>query len=198
MQRQLDLVGVLCAAAVDTSLRLTVTADDHTAADKALAALGLGKTAGKTDDFILVHPGASAESRRYPLASLQAVIRQLRLETALPLVLTGGPSDTAALSAMRTAAGSACAGIASDLDFGGLAALIARARLLIANNSAPAHLAAAMQTPVVAMYALTNPQHTPWQVPSEVISIPFPAHPAIAAPARWLTMPALPACRHRR
>lgn len=177
VQRQLDLVGVLCAAAVDTSLRLTVTADDHTAADKALAALGLGKTAGKTDDFILVHPGASAESRRYPLASLQAVIRQLRLETALPLVLTGGPSDTAALSAMRTAAGSACAGIASDLDFGGLAALIARARLLIANNSAPAHLAAAMQTPVVAMYALTNPQHTPWQVPSEVIFNPVPCAP---------------------
>ncbi len=59
--------------------------------------------------------------------------------------------------------------LAGRLDLPELAALIAAAPVLITNNTAPAHLAAAAQTPVVDLYALTNPQHTPWGVPSRVI-----------------------------
>lgn len=177
VQRQLDLVSALCEPPVDLSLRVTVTEDDHGAADAALAQLGLIKTCGRAADFILVHPGASAESRRYPLALLQTVIQQLGDTTGLPVVLTGGIQDQSALSALHAAAGPSSAGIVRDLAFGGLAALIGKARLLIANNSAPAHLAAAMQTPVVALYALTNPQHTPWQVPSKVMFNPVPCAP---------------------
>ena len=33
----------------------------------------------------------------------------------------------------------------------------------------PAHLSAAVGTPVVDLYALTNPQHTPWGVPHRVL-----------------------------
>ncbi|MEZ5102047.1 MAG: glycosyltransferase family 9 protein [Thermoleophilia bacterium] len=44
------------------------------------------------------------------------------------------------------------------------------APLLIANNSGLAHLAAAVGTPVVDLYALTNPQHAPWGVPARVLS----------------------------
>src|SRR2546425_4889283 len=36
---------------------------------------------------------------------------------------------------------------------------------LISNNTGPVHIAAAVGTPVVDLYALTNPQHTPWGVP---------------------------------
>ncbi|HEX7636960.1 MAG TPA: glycosyltransferase family 9 protein, partial [Burkholderiaceae bacterium] len=55
-----------------------------------------------------------------------------------------------------------------------LGALVARARLVLTNNSGPAHLAAALGTPVVDLYALTNPQHTPWQVPARVLSHDVP------------------------
>jgi ADP-heptose:LPS heptosyltransferase len=47
--------------------------------------------------------------------------------------------------------------------------LITRAPLLITNNTGPAHVAAAVATPVVVLYALTNPQHTPWCVPNRVL-----------------------------
>ena len=50
-----------------------------------------------------------------------------------------------------------------------LAATIAQASVLITNNSGPAQLAAAVGTPVVDLYALTNPQHTPWRVPHRVL-----------------------------
>jgi ADP-heptose:LPS heptosyltransferase len=43
------------------------------------------------------------------------------------------------------------------------------APLLLCNNSGPVHVAAAVGTPVVDLYALTNPQHTPWAVPHRVL-----------------------------
>jgi len=64
--------------------------------------------------------------------------------------------------------------LAGQLDLGELAALIDAADVLVANNSGPAHLAAALATPVVDLYALTNPQHTPWLVPARVLNHPVP------------------------
>jgi ADP-heptose:LPS heptosyltransferase len=46
---------------------------------------------------------------------------------------------------------------------------LSRARVLISNNTGAVHVAAAVGTAVVDLYALTNPQHTPWQVPSRVL-----------------------------
>src|SRR5436305_12384373 len=60
--------------------------------------------------------------------------------------------------------------LAGRLSLGELGALIERADLLVSNNSGPVHLAAALGTPVVDLYALTNPQHTPWQVRAHVLS----------------------------
>ena len=39
----------------------------------------------------------------------------------------------------------------------------------IRNATAPVHIAAAVGTPVVDLYALTNPQHVPWRVPHRVL-----------------------------
>ena len=49
------------------------------------------------------------------------------------------------------------------------AAVLARASLLVSNNTGAVHVAAAVGTPVVDLYALTNPQHTPWHVPHRVL-----------------------------
>jgi ADP-heptose:LPS heptosyltransferase len=45
-----------------------------------------------------------------------------------------------------------------------LGAAIRLASVMVSNNTGPAHMAAAIGTPLVDLYALTNPQHTPWQV----------------------------------
>lgn len=59
--------------------------------------------------------------------------------------------------------------LAGQLDLATLAAVLALAPVVITNNTTPAHLAAAVGTPVVVLYALTNPQHVPWGVPSRVL-----------------------------
>jgi ADP-heptose:LPS heptosyltransferase len=60
--------------------------------------------------------------------------------------------------------------LAGELDLPALAAALEAACVVVANNSLAAHLAAAVGTPVCDLYALTNPQHTPWGVAQRVLS----------------------------
>ena len=69
-----------------------------------------------------------------------------------------------------------CGGLTLDLEIGSRAEDRADVTLLITNNTGPAHIAAAMDTPVVDLYALTNPQHTPWALTSrmKILNRPVP------------------------
>ncbi len=57
-----------------------------------------------------------------------------------------------------------------------LAGLIEMADLVITNNTGPAHIAAAVKTPVVDLFAWTNPpeQWRPWRVPQRLLNRPVP------------------------
>jgi len=61
--------------------------------------------------------------------------------------------------------------LAGTLPFPELCALLEMADLTITNNTGPMHISAAVKTPVVALFALTNPpeQWRPWHVPSRVL-----------------------------
>ncbi|HZD79574.1 MAG TPA: glycosyltransferase family 9 protein, partial [Actinomycetota bacterium] len=84
-------------------------------------------------------------------------------------VLTGSEAERDLVEAVRRTAGVPVHSLAGELSVPELAALIERASILLSNNTAPVHLAAGVGTPVVVLYALTNPQHTPWGVPSRVL-----------------------------
>ena len=124
---------------------------------------------GSHDGWILVHPGASAPSRRWP-PDYYAQALCLLGARGYRFVLTGDASEVPLVNAIIANAGVTALNLAGQLDLDTLVALIASAPLLISNNTGPAHIAAAVGTPVVDLYALTNPQHTPWSVPSRVLS----------------------------
>jgi len=135
--------------------------------------------AGGARSWVLLHPGASAPSRRYPAAHWAGVIRRLSREQGLRVVLSGEAGDAELIAGIiresgvsgtpaRMADGAAYS-LAGELDLGKLGAAIALAPVFVSNNTGPAHIAAALGTPVVDLYALTNPQHTPWQVESRVL-----------------------------
>ncbi|USX23249.1 lipopolysaccharide heptosyltransferase II [Oxalobacteraceae bacterium OTU3REALA1] len=134
--------------------------------------------AGAARPWVLMHPGASASSRRYPAAHWAGVVRRLTTEQGVQVVLSGEAGDAELIAAIIRESGvsgaSAWMGasahsLAGELDLGKLGAAIALAPLFVSNNTGPAHIAAALGTPVVELYALTNPQHTPWQVESRVL-----------------------------
>ncbi len=162
VQRQLDLVATVGAVAPDTRMRVQVPANAHHRVQQLLDEHSINSSAG----WIVVHPGASAASRRYPATRFGAAMRLLN--STLPILVTGGPQEEH-LSAQVCQGVDTAVNLANRLSLAELAALISRARLLISNNSGPVHLAAALGTPVVDLYALTNPQHTPWQVKNRVL-----------------------------
>jgi ADP-heptose:LPS heptosyltransferase len=64
--------------------------------------------------------------------------------------------------------------LAGELDLGKLGAMISLAPVLVSNNTGPAHIAAALETSLVVLYALTNPQHTPWLTMHHVLNHDVP------------------------
>ncbi len=99
--------------------------------------------------------------------------RELSRRSARAMVFVGDDGDRALVAKARAAmAGTRCIDVAGRLPVGALGAAIEGADLLLGNNSGPMHMAAALGVPVVSLYALTHPQHTPWQVPARVLNYP--------------------------
>lgn len=169
VRRQLDLVARLGATTADERLALAVPGGARAAAGALVTRLGLGD-----DGWIAVHPGATAPSRRYPEESFAAALRLLAERRGVRAVITGSAAERDLAESVRAAAGRGAVSVAGALDFAGLAALLERAPALLSNNTGPVHVAAAVGTPVVDLYALTNPQHTPWGVPARVLSHDVP------------------------
>jgi lipopolysaccharide heptosyltransferase II len=159
VERQLALVETVGCHAADRRLAFRVPAE----AREAVAALGLRKP------LVVVHPGASAPSRRYPPESFAAAMDLLVASSGCQVVFTGDAAEAGLVEGIRGAMAAASRSLAGKLSLGELGALIAQADLLVSNNTGPAHIAAALGTPVVDLYALTNPQHTPWLVESRVL-----------------------------
>ncbi|HEV3378878.1 MAG TPA: glycosyltransferase family 9 protein [Thermoleophilaceae bacterium] len=185
VQRQLDLVACVGARTADERLALGVPDTERMRADDLLAELGVNRAR----PWAVIHPGATAPSRRYPAESWGEVCRVLAGGMGVQLVLTGDPTETELVAHVQRLAGLDGRSLAGRLDLAALAGLLEAAPLLVAGNTGPVHVAAAVGTPVVDLYALTNPQHTPWGVPHRVLSQDVPC--------RWCYKSVCPEGHHR-
>jgi lipopolysaccharide heptosyltransferase II len=161
VQRQLDLVGALGCHAGDTSLSFHVPASARRRVQSMIE--------DAQRPLVVVHPGASAASRRYPPESFASALDLLGASMACRFVFTGEAAERELVESVRARMAQPSLSLAGRLALAELGALIAEADVLVCNNTGPAHIAAALGTPVVDLYALTNPQHTPWQVRSRVL-----------------------------
>jgi ADP-heptose:LPS heptosyltransferase len=122
--------------------------------------------------YAVVHPGASVPARAW------APERHAELVEALAaagrrVVVTGGPGERALTAAVAGTEG---------LDLGGrtslaeLAEVLAAADVVVVGNTGPAHLAAAVGTPVVSLFAPTVPPERwrPWRVPHRLLFVDVP------------------------
>lgn len=170
VERQLALVQAVGYQTSDTHLALRVTRAMRRDIQALLSSLGIGPAT----PWIVLHPGATAPSRRYPPKQFAAAVHPLVAERGYRVLVTGGAAEAALVSELCHRIGSHAIDLAGRLDIAQLAALVDAAPLLITNNTGPAHIAAAVGTPIVDVYALTNPQHTPWRVPARVLSHDVP------------------------
>jgi lipopolysaccharide heptosyltransferase II len=169
VERQLALVAQTGAPVEDTRMRFAVRDADRYALAAKLEAHEID--AGRR--WVVMHVGANAASRRYPPDRFAQVAHGLAEHEHCEVLLTGSEAERELIDAVARDAGPGVEAslhrLAGVLSLGELAALLERAALLVSNNSGPVHLASALATPVVDLYALTNPQHTPWQTPHHVL-----------------------------
>lgn len=170
VERQLALVAEMGATVDDDTMQIVIAETARNLAEfywrKIWAAEGKYR--------IVIHPGASAASRRYPATQFAAAMKLIQAVIPAVFIVTGDVSELALANEIAVMAGSASHVVAGQLDVPEWAAVVDSADLLISNNTGAVHIAAATSTLVVDVYALTNPQHTPWRVRSKVLSHDVP------------------------
>jgi ADP-heptose:LPS heptosyltransferase len=120
--------------------------------------------------YVVVHPGASVPARAWPTDRHQELVDAL-VGGGRRVVVTGGPSERALTATVAGEPRPAVADLGGRTDFAELAGVLARADAVVVGNTGPAHLAAAVGTPVVSLFAPTVPavRWRPWQVPHQLL-----------------------------
>jgi ADP-heptose:LPS heptosyltransferase len=92
---------------------------------------------------IVMHPGARLESRRWPVACFAAVASRL-VEAGWEVAVTGSEAEQDLTGSMIALAGVPITDLTARTSLGTLAALLARCRLLVCNDTGVSHVAAAV------------------------------------------------------
>ncbi len=87
------------------------------------------------------------------------------LEAGIRVVAVPGPGERATVEAAAPGAT-----ILPETDVGAFAALLAAAQLVVANDSGPSHVAAAVGAPLIAVFGVTDPVRTrPWSPRADLV-----------------------------
>lgn len=144
------------------------------------------------DPYVVLHPGADAPSRRWPIERFE-VAAQLLIERGRRVVLTGTDAERP-LTALVTRSAPQAVDLAGRCDPGELSGVLAGADVLVAGNTGPAHLAAAVGIPVVSLFSPVVPaaRWAPYGVPTRILGdqsapcrgtrarvCPIPGHPCL-------------------
>lgn len=147
--RLLEVAGLAGAATTDLDPRLPRLARDL---DEAADCLG-------TDDgtpWVVVQPGATDPRRRWPAVRFAAVADALAAAGAR-VAVNGSAAERDLVAAVRRAMRHPALDLAErGLSVSGLVGVLARAALVVANDTGPLHLAQAVGTPTVGVYWFTN------------------------------------------
>lgn len=130
--------------------RLPVEPAAEARADAFLAASGL--TRGRR--LVVLNPGAGRADKRWPADRFRSLAERLGDDTGALVVVVWGPGEEAAARHIAPGAGRAVQAPPTDLDE--LVAFLRRASVLIAADTGPLHLAAALGTPCVGLYGPTS------------------------------------------
>ena len=113
------------------------------------------------ESYIIFHPGSARAEKFWEPQRWAAVIDHVRSKSRINVVLTGGASklEQQHLREIESKLRQPAVDLSGKTDLLILAALIAQARLVVTVDSAPMHLAAALQIPQVVLFGPTNPFH---------------------------------------
>lgn len=111
---------------------------------------------GAGQPFVVIHPGATDPRRRWP-AEKFAELAGACASDGSSVVIIGDSSEQDLAEDIAARAGSAAVrSVAGALDMAGLVSLLAKADVVVANDSGPRHLAQALGVPTVGIFWAGN------------------------------------------
>jgi lipopolysaccharide heptosyltransferase II len=168
VRRDLDLVKTIGAVSPCENLCLAI---NNSLSEQVY--LKLVEAGVQTDKpWLLLHAGVSEEKRWYPLDKWIETGKKLIAEMGCQIVLTGSDSEKNLTDRLQADIGKHSFSAAGLFTLDELICLVRNSPLMISVNTGTVHIAAATGTPVIVLYAQTNPQHTPWKVPCKVLQFP--------------------------
>ena len=157
--------------------RFRIPQADHDEVDRLLGRSGV--TPGMS--WVAMNPSARWPTKRWPAASFAEVADRLQQEGCGAVVMIGGPDERADVAAVSGMMKTPAIDLAGATTVGLLPALLSRASLLITNDSGPMHVAAAVGTPVVALFGPTSAVRTgPYGVGHHVLAGKVPCSPCFS------------------
>jgi ADP-heptose:LPS heptosyltransferase len=141
---------------------------------------------------VVLHPGASVPARAWPAQRCAEAVEALA-DDGWRVLVTGGPGERGLTEAV---AGSRGTDLGGDTSLAEMAALLDGAAAVVVGNTGPAHLAAAVGTPVVSLFSPVVPavRWAPYGVPTVLLGdqsapcrdtrareCPVPGHPCLSS-----------------
>lgn len=151
-ERNLRLLGAL--GVDDTRVETPLRVPESPVADDVAAAEGAR--------YGVVNPGAGWPNKQWPPERWGQLVAALQRRHGFPWIVVWGPGEEPLARAVEEAsAGAAMMAPATSIE--DLAALLARATVVLAGDTGPLHLAAAAGTPIVGVYGPTDAaRNGPW------------------------------------
>lgn len=165
-ERNLRLVEHAGFRVRDRALGLRVPEEARTS----VAVLLEGRGVAPGSPYLLLNPWTSARSRNYPTDRFALAARRVAEETDWPVVVSGTEADRERGRALLGLLGDRGVDLIGSTDLAGLAALVEGANLLLTSNTSTMHIADALRTPEVVLFAGTEleeqwrPRDTPYRL----------------------------------
>jgi heptosyltransferase II len=157
-------------------LELTLTYDQREEADEVLTRGGLDPH--ERPRFALLNPGANNPAKRWPAQRFAALADYLARHHGLAILINGAPSEAALVREIIEQCNASTRTLAlPELGhtLGSLKGLVARAGLMVTNDTGPRHIAAAFGVPLVTLFGPTDRRWTtiPFHDEIELVADPF-------------------------
>ncbi|MEI8176011.1 MAG: lipopolysaccharide heptosyltransferase II, partial [Candidatus Omnitrophota bacterium] len=152
----LSLGEPLGAATGKREYEFFISENDRLVVAKRLAARGIGPS-----DFVAaINPGGNWEPKRWPKENFALLADALVKRFGAKIVITGAKRDIPLAGEIARAMGSAPLILCGETTLKELGAVFARATVVVANDSGPMHIAAAIGANTVALFGPTHPEIT--------------------------------------
>jgi lipopolysaccharide heptosyltransferase II len=170
-----DAMGISRKA--EPAFRFRLSSSDDQRVDELLSRRGV-KGGSR---WVAMNVSARWPTKRWPIRSFAGLIDHLAAAGIGPVVLVGAPGDGGAADDVSRLASRPPVSLVGQTGIGLLPALLRKASVLVTNDSGPMHVAAAVGTPVVAMFGPTSPTRTgPYGTSHHVLRTGIPCSPCFS------------------